>query len=109
MAWTTLAIAIFTRGTHHLNNEGTNPPFKQKAKKNKNNDNKAPRCPLNAYNILSAIQRNEIIRKQQEAEEAGTGQVSSSSEVPRAHVGFANLAQIVSKNGRKLIQHSRKN
>jgi hypothetical protein len=60
----------------------------KKAKKNKNNDNKAPRCLLNAYNILFAIQRNEIIRKQQEAEEAGKVE---SHQAPKFHEHMLDL------------------
>lgn len=62
-----------------------------------------PRRPLNAYNMFFAIERNNIIRKQQEGDFIADERVSSSSGIERAHVGFANLARIVSERW-KLIE-----
>ncbi|KAL3784899.1 hypothetical protein HJC23_012502 [Cyclotella cryptica] len=74
----------------------TLPKAQNNPRKQKTSKGCRPRRPLNAYNMFFAIERNNIIRKQQ-GHLIPDARVSSSSGIERAHVGFANLARIVSE------------
>ncbi|KAL7482547.1 hypothetical protein ACHAW6_008222 [Cyclotella cf. meneghiniana] len=67
-----------------------------KTSKQGKNDGR-PTRPLNAYNIFFAIERRKIVSKQQkEAAMDGCTSTTSRRRREQAHVGFANLARIVS-------------